>query len=59
MFKLKKIPTAENETCKNCHFDNFCARVGASKIHELTKIRCKAKRPIFAPVLDKIKKGKF
>lgn len=59
MFKLKRIPTAENETCKNCHFDNFCAKVGASKIHELTKIRCKTKRPIFAPVLDKIKKGRF
>ena len=38
MFKLKKIPTAENETCKNCHFDNFCGRVGASKIHDLDDI---------------------
>ena len=59
MFKLKKPQTVENETCKNCHFDNFCARVGASKIHGLTKIRCKIKRPIFMPALEKIKKGRF
>mgnify|MGYP003601302625 CR=1 FL=1 len=59
MFKLKKIPIVENETCKNCHFDNFCGKVGASKIQELTKIRCNIKRPIFVPVLEKIKKERF
>lgn len=59
MFKLKKMTSTENETCKNCHFDKFCGKVGASKIQELTKIRCRTKRPIFAPVLEKIKKGRF
>ena len=59
MFKLKKIPTAENETCKVCHFEKICVKKGASKIHELCGVRCESMLPIVTPVLLEVKKRRF